>query len=375
VNKTSEFKLTGSKGGSSATSMADLMAKQSAKQPFVSVKKGETVKGTITKLTSSEILVDLGAKTEAVVLEKDKKLLKSLLSSLKVGDSVDVSILNPESDFGYPVVSLRRFLDNKTWEKLSEYQKNHTGLSATVTEVTRGGYMVSTNEGISGFMPNSYVMTSSSEEGQNELVGKTITVYVLELNRVAHKIIFSQKPVVSREEFEKTISQFKTGQKLPVVVTHITQFGLFVAVESESGQLDGLIHISEVSWDEVSDLFSQFHIGDKLEAVIAGFDKEGKRLELSIKRLTQDPFIAQTEGLAEEQRISGTVSKVSNTGIEVVFTANGSELQGMVRKEKIPPTVKYEVGQPLSATISQIDKARHKIYLVPVLKEKPIGYR
>src|SRR3990167_7292652 len=96
-----------------ATSMAELMAK---KQPSIkSFKKGEIVEGTITKLTSSEILIDIGAKTEAVVLEKDKNILRSLLDSLKVGDKVDVSILNPESDQGNPVVSLRRFIDGRVW--------------------------------------------------------------------------------------------------------------------------------------------------------------------------------------------------------------------------------------------------------------------
>src|SRR5476651_1773231 len=96
--------------------MAELMA--SVKSAFVSPKKGETLVGKITKITSSEILVDIGAKTEAVVMEKDKKILKSLLSSIKLGDSVTVGVLNPESDMGHPVVSLRRFNDDKVWKRL-----------------------------------------------------------------------------------------------------------------------------------------------------------------------------------------------------------------------------------------------------------------
>src|SRR3989344_5830528 len=94
-----------------ATSMAELMAK---KQPSIKAfKKGEIIEGVITKLTSSEILVDIGAKTEAVVLEKDKTLLKNLLAKLSVGDKITVGVLNPESDLGYPVVSLRRFMEDR----------------------------------------------------------------------------------------------------------------------------------------------------------------------------------------------------------------------------------------------------------------------
>ena len=116
--------LAGKKGGQatrstssgSATSMAELLAKTATK--FRSFKKGEIIEGTITKLTSGEILVDIGAKTEAVVLEKDKTLLRNLLAKLKVGDKITVSVLNPESDMGYPVVSLRRFMENRVWEKI-----------------------------------------------------------------------------------------------------------------------------------------------------------------------------------------------------------------------------------------------------------------
>ena len=94
--------------------MAKLLA--GYKAPFVSLEKGQLIEGTITKLSPGEILIDIAAKTEAVVLEKDKKILRNILSTLKVGDTVTVSVLNPESDFGHPVVSLRRFVGNNLWD-------------------------------------------------------------------------------------------------------------------------------------------------------------------------------------------------------------------------------------------------------------------
>src|SRR3989304_2234362 len=124
-----------------ATSMADLMKKVAAnKTPFVSPHKGDMLTGTITKLTSGEILLDINAKTEAVVLEKDKSILNKILSSFKVGDKVPVQVLNPESDFGYPVVSLRRSMGDITWERLTKLQKSQEAVEVTLDMATKGGY-------------------------------------------------------------------------------------------------------------------------------------------------------------------------------------------------------------------------------------------
>src|SRR6476659_1595310 len=121
--------LQGSKGGN-ATSMAELM--KNVKSPVASFKKGDMVKGTITKLTPAEILVDIQAKTEAVVLERDKRILRSLLSHLKEGDTVDVQILQEESDMGHPLVSLRRFIDSRIWADLDAAQKANKGVNVVL---------------------------------------------------------------------------------------------------------------------------------------------------------------------------------------------------------------------------------------------------
>src|SRR5260370_5196159 len=107
---------------SKSSLMADLLAKH--KSPITAISKGQIVKGKVTKLTPSEILVDVGTKTEAVVLEKDRRILKQLLSLLKVGDEVEASVLNPESDMGYPILSLRNFADGKIWASLESLAKS-----------------------------------------------------------------------------------------------------------------------------------------------------------------------------------------------------------------------------------------------------------
>src|SRR5258708_16158691 len=196
--------------------MAELLSRTST--TFISIRKGEVIKRKIKSLSSSEILDDINAKTDAVVLEKDKKILRNLLSSLAVGDDVEATVLNPESDLGHPVVSLRRFLGNLTWEKLEKLQKSQKSVLATVTELTRGGYIVILPDGTTGFLPNSHTLFVGADgetliNNPQDFVGRKVDIYVSEINRQAHKIVFSQKPNVSIEDFVNAIKNMQVGQR------------------------------------------------------------------------------------------------------------------------------------------------------------------
>jgi len=346
-----------------ATSMAELMA--SHKSTLKSLKKGEIVDGVITKLTSGEILVDIGAKTEAVVLEKDKNILHSLLSSLNEGDKVKVSVLNPESDQGNPVVSLRRFIDEKVWERLKKLQEQKTVLEVNVNELTKGGFLVATADGLSGFLPNSQTMLNDNPQS---FVGKKIKVAVLELNRSLNKIIFSQKAAVGDEDFAKQASVFKEGEIIDAVVSNTTSFGIFVS----SKNMEGFIHLSELSWDKIETAEGYFKSGEKIKAIVLGVDKEAKRINLSVKRLTSDPFTENTKNLSVDKKVKGKISQINSAGITVDL---GNGIEGLIKKEKVPPSSSYSVGQEIDVTVSEIDAKRHRVVVAPVLLEKPLGYR
>ncbi len=352
---------------SHATSMAELL--KSVKTPFTNLQKGEIIKGTITKLTPQEILIDIKAKTEAVVLEKDKRILRNLLSTLKVGDTVNVSILNPESDSGNTIVSLRRFIDDISWEKLKQKQDAQEVIKGIIREITKGGFVVETSLGISGFLPNS--QTSSMENSQ-DVLNKQINVFILEMNRVDRKVILSQRPVISSEEFRNKTSGLKIGQKIDTIITTIIPFGLFVSLQNQENTLDGLIHISEIGWERTEDILEHFSIGQKLEAVVIRIDYEAKRVDLSLKRLTADPFEQLAKKYTIDQKIKATVAKVLPTGVSLTLEEG---VEGFIRKEKIPPTVSYKIGQEIDATVTEVDTKRRRVILAPVLKEKPIGYR
>lgn len=351
-----------------ASSMAELMKK--TQSSVVTLHKSEAMSGTITKLTPSEVLVDIQGKTEAVVLEKDKKILRNILTLFHVGDKVTVSVLNPESETGNPVVSLRRHIEEILWSKLKKQQEANELLEVVVEEATRGGFIVTTANGLTGFLPSS----QTSHAKDQGMLGQKINVFLLDLDRQDHKIIFSQKPNLTEKDFEKLASGIKVGDKIEGVVTTITPFGIFVslpALETDR-TIDGLIHISEISWERTADIGSLFTVGQKVEAVVIRLDKTAKRADLSIKRLESDPFEEIAKKYEVDQQVEGEVTKILASGIALNL---GDGVEGFIRKEKIPPTVSYEVGSTVTATVSEIDNKRHRIVLTPVLKEKPIGYR
>jgi ribosomal protein S1 len=353
---------------SKSTTMADLL--KAAETKFVKVSKGEVLDGVVTKLTSSEILVDIGAKTEAVVLEKDKKILRSLLSSLKLGDRVNVYVLNAESDMGNPVVSLRHFNDNRVWERLEDLQKKKEQLDAFVDDSTKGGYLVSTRDGISGFLPNSQAVFL---ENAGNLVGKTIKVSVIELNRASKKVIFSQKAGVGSEDFEKAVKSLTRGEKISTTISNIAPFGIFTLIKTKDNLVvEGFVHISEVSWEKLITIPDTFKQGDVLEAQIVNLDKDSQRVNLSLKQLSKDPFEEKLKSYLVDQKVTGTVSKVLSSGVLVNLSQG---IEGFIKKDKIPPTIKLNEGSSINATVSEIDTKKHRVILVPVLTEKPIGYR
>lgn len=358
---------------SKATSMAELLAAH--KTQFVSLQKGQAITGTITKISPQEILLDVGAKTEAVVMEKDRKILKHLLHLLKAGDTVEATVLSPESEEGYPVVSLRRFAENATWKLLEELLKSGDKIDTTVSESTKGGFVVDAENGISGFMPNSHV---DPTEDTDELVGKTVKASIVDLNREQKKVIFSQKGVLTEENFKKAVANLKPGTKVTGIISGITTFGMFVniPVPDASAPLEALIHISEVSWEKVEDLGSRYSIGQHVEAVVIGADSDAKRVDLSIKKLTADPFEEIAKAFPVDKKVTGTIAAIDENGVTMDLGKVGEiSVEGMIRKEKIPPTTKYEIGQQVQATVIQVDARKRKVLLTPVLKEKPLMYR
>lgn len=356
-----------------ATSMADLMSKSKI-ESSVSLKKGEYIRGKVTKLTSSEIFIDIKGKTEAVVLENDKKILKSLLKNLKLNDEVMVTVLNPESDNGYTVVSLRKFIDQKIWDKIEKLQKEKIKVPVEIKMEIRGGFLVETNDGISGFLPNFNILPDARK---NIFSGAKIDLYIADVNRKDKKISFSSKLILGKEGFKNLVKNIKVGEKLKGKISNIATFGIFLNLEikneKEKVLVDGIVHISEVSWNKVDDLSSIFEVGQEIEAVVIKIDDINKRVELSLKRLIKDPFEEKIKKYSIDQSVKGVVKEIAELGI--LIDLGDENIEGFIRPEKVPVGKSYKKGDNLSLTISEIDIKRRKIYLAPILLKKPLMYR
>ena len=295
--------------------------------------------------------------------------MRIILSTLKVGDEVSVSILNPESDTGVPVVSLRRFLDDIAWKDVEESLANKTPLDVTITELTKGGAVAVTSTGLTGFLPQSHMQFS---QNQQLAVGRQVKLNIVELNRKDNRIILTQKSTVSEEEFGKIVKLLPVGKQVEVQIANVTNFGLFVTVPVGDTRIDGLIHISEISWEKTTELNSLFVIGQTTEAVVIGSDQESGRINLSIKKMTKDPFAITAEQYSVDKKVSGVVTKIVDGDVHLDL---GDSIEGIIRKEKVPPTVTYKIGDKLNTVVSEVDTRRRRITLVPILLEKPMGYR
>lgn len=352
-----------------ASSMAELMQRmQSTVKPL---HKGDTVKGTITKLSPSEILMDIGGKSEAIVIEKDKRQLRNLLQMFKVGDTVSATVIAPESQQGYPVVSLRQFIDNAKWKKLEQLQDSKTMVTVRIDEVNRGGFVVTMQDGTSGFLPQPQITFSKTQP----TVGQILNVVVYEIQKKDNKVIFSQKGALSDESFTQKTKDLTPGKKVDVVVTNVAPFGIFGAISlSDDDFIDGFVHISEVAWERTPNLEEAFQPGQHIEAVILDVDATQRRVSLSIKHLTQDPFAEVLEKVKLDQQISVTVKSV---GKDVILDL-GSEYnhaEAILPKEKVPPTVNYMSGEKINVVVTEIDMKKHRVLVSPVLLRKTIGYR
>lgn len=343
--------------------MEELLAK-TGYQPH-GFKKGQEVEGTVISLSPKGIRLDLGGKAEGLVLEKDKTILTDLLANLKLGDKVRAVVLNPESDEGFTVLSLRRQRKKKAWQELTEAHKLDEPLEVSITDLTRGGVLADFG-GIRGFIPTSHLTISLDER----ILGQTLKVKVLEAVPQENRLLFSQKTAsIKTADLKKKLSKIKINQVYTGTISGITKFGLFVKLEEG---IEGLVHISEVSWKRVEDLEKQFKIEDEIQVLVTGVDLETQRLNLSLRQLLPDPWLEISKKFATDQQVKGQVSRISRTGVFVLLKEGE---MGIIPQNKISIGKTFKEGDKVTCSIESVDVQKRRINLVPVLKEKPIGYK
>ncbi len=274
---------------------------------------GDTVEGTVISVKKHEILIDLGAQGVGLVPGREA----SYVRNLKEGDKVTASVIEAEMDDGYVLLSLRKAVKDKGWDEIQAKLDNAETVEVTPFDANRGGLLVE-YEGIRGFLPVSqlsaehYPRVGSADKDEilqrlNSLVGKQIKVRILDAIKKENKLIFSEKEAI-KDGLAERFAELKVGDVVKGVVTGVVDFGVFVNVDG----IEGLIHISEISWERVNNPSDYVKVGDQIEAKIIAIDKE--RLSLSMKQLVEDPWISEVANLKKGTKVEGTVTRITPFG-------------------------------------------------------------
>jgi small subunit ribosomal protein S1 len=362
--------------GPEPTTMEELLAEQDT--DIKSFKHGDVVEGQVVRIDKDEILVDIGAKSEGVVSNRELFGRHGEgQPELKIGDTVLVYVLQPESPEGHVVLSLRRAGLERKWRAMQEQFEAGVIIEAPVIDHNKGGLIVDC--GIRGFVPISQIVDfprrpqndqprDAAQEIAEKLmpfVGRKLRLKILEVNRKANRLILSEKVALYEERREKRdelFSSLQVGQKVTGTVRSIAPFGVFI----DLGGIDGLVHKSELSWNKVNNPEAGYRVGEEVEAEVIDINHERGRISLSIRRLQPDPWHSTVADFNVGDVIDGTVTKLVNFG---AFVRVRDGLEGLIHISELshqrvahPGDVVHE-GQQLKLKIISLDSERHRLGL------------
>jgi len=337
------------------------------------LKRGQQLEGIITRISSKAVFVDIGVKSEGLVAGREFEAAREYIKNLKTGDKVLVSVALPEDQSGQILLSLRKAAFSSAWKNFFEAKEKGNEVQVMVKEESSAGLLVEA-AGLSGFIPTSQI--GKTHQGKTkDLVGKKLKVKVIEIDQLQNRLVFSEKAVSEKEKIAKVkdiVKKVTIGQTFNGKVTAIAPFGIFVQIKVDDEEVEGLVHISEISWDRVDDPAQTFQVGEMVETIVIGKDIGGERLSLSIKQVTADPWQARAEKFPEESTISGKVIRLAAYG---AFIELEEGFEGLLHISKIPPSMKIDVGDKIDCFVEKIEPEKRRISLGLVLKEKPVGYK
>jgi len=336
----------------------------------VGLKKGQNVKGKITLIKNKAIFIDVGGKTDAVVLGKEFEFVKDYVSDLKVGDEIEVQIKQPENDKGQILVSMRGAASGYGWNYYLEKEKNGGEVTVFGKELNRGGIVVVAPFGFYGFIPGSQI-GGKYDLDPEKLLGKKIKTKVLEVDQFKNRLVFSERLVSEPNkvgEESEAIEGLKLGDNFEAEVVRVEPFGIFVRVEKPFAEsvlkLVGLVHISEISWEKVDNVSGMFKSKDKVKVVLV--NKQDGRLQFSIKRLKDDPWKNIETKYSKEKEFDGEVTKIASFGALVRLEPG---IEGLVHVSKLAGATLKD-GEKVQVYIESIDVPKRKVSLGLVLSDK-----
>ncbi|PIP15315.1 hypothetical protein COX47_00530, partial [Candidatus Roizmanbacteria bacterium CG23_combo_of_CG06-09_8_20_14_all_35_49] len=317
----------------------NIMQELLKKQKPASLKKGAEIKAKIVSLSKKGIVFDIGAKAHAVLGELEIREVSTYLPYLKEGDTIAVRIISEESKNGFPVVSLRKFFDKGKWEILAEKKDKEEEIEVLCGEYGKGGVFVDFM-GIRGVIPK-IQLTEPFISHPEKLEKQKIKVKILEVDKLKNRLVVSQKAAVlkiSQKELKKKFAAVKTGKIYKAKVLGASGFGIFCEVEG----VEGLIHISEISWEKVSNAANYVTTGETINVYVVEKNETDLKLNLSLKRLTTDPWEKIEKKYPKEKEVEGEMIRKEKYGY---FIRLEPGIEGLIHISKLTGNEEIKIGQ------------------------------
>ena len=325
------------------------------------VSVGDAIDGKVLNVKKNEVLVDLGASGVGLVPRREIGFGKKY----EVGDEVTVSVVEPELDNGYVLVSLRKAAKDRGWDEIQKVVESGKSVEVTPYDANRGGLLIE-YEGVRGFMPVSqlsaehYPRVTDKDEilkRLRDLVGKSINAQVIDIDQKSNKLIFSEKEAI-KDGLADRLTSLKIGDVVKGVVTGVVDFGAFVNVDG----IEGLIHISEISWERIATVSERLKVGDTVEAKIISIDKD--RLSLSIRQTVSDPWLGEAAKFHIGDSVDGTITRITPFG---AFVQISPAIEALVHISELGdgnnPEKLFKLNEKKSFTIVEIDSDNRKVSL------------
>lgn len=346
---------------SKTMTMDELLASSEVKQ----LKTGDVIEGTITSVRKHEMWLDLGANGVGVVMRREI----GHGQKLDIGEKVTTSVVDPEMDEGYALLSMKRAVKDRGWDDLQRMFESREILEITPYDANRGGLLVEL-EGIRGFLPVSqlaaghYPRVSGADKDEilqklNALTGQILRVRVLDVSRKDNKLIFSEKEA-TKDDMQSRFSELKVGDEVEGVVTGVIDFGAFVNVDG----IEGLVHISEISWERVEDPREYVKNGQTIKAKIIAIDKD--RLSLSMKQMQTDPWLNEVKSFKKGETVEGKVTRITPFGAFVQLSPSVEALvhvSEMSNDDGADPEKIFQLNEKKQFKVLDIDTDARKIAL------------
>jgi small subunit ribosomal protein S1 len=335
--------------------------------------QGEIRKGVIASISSSQILVSIGAKSEGVISGRElDQLSDEEREALKVGEEVPVYVINPEDDNGNVVLSFRRAQEQISWESVEKMLEEDRVYDSKIVGFNKGGLIVMVG-GLRGFVPSSQISSmrraqssgDTPEQRWQKMVGQPITVRIVEVDRERRRLILSERAASteSRQSIkERVIDELEVGKVYAGRVTSLSDFGAFVNVNGA----DGLVHLSELSWDRVQHPREVLEVGQEVKVKVINIDREKKRIGLSIRALADDPWKSRVEKFTVGQLVEGAITRLTKFG---AFARLEGDIEGLIHISEIAdhriehPKEVLKEGEVRTLRIVRIDPEQHRIGL------------